>query len=255
MFKKYSIVLVGFWALLGSPSFALENAQNTSFFQAEKNPHNVRVGVDLFGLHLKTHVKDIQMRGDKFFWGFRFGYDYLKPEAFYAGIDILTASGENNFKASSHGDRISQRSDDTWFGSSELRLGYTCAPKKWLCSPFLGIGGYMVEPLFHSQGFKERLPYIAVGIRSIYECSSVFNVGINFKVFHTVAAKEKYKQYHGSSYTRHPSFFGAEFGVPLQWFLGLKKRWNVQLEPYFLQLTFSEAQTAYGMNASLGYRF
>lgn len=255
MYMKKECLQIVIALLISTSIFADDTTTKASFEQPKQNPNNFFLGTEFFGFDLNTHVKNIKIHGNKFFWGFRFGYEYLKPKAFYAGFDILTASSAHIFKASKNGDHLSQKSDDTWFGSSELRLGYTFAPKKWLCSPFFGIGGYMVEPLFHHHGFKETLPYVALGARSKYEHSSIFNVGINFKIFHTIAAEEKYKQRDGSNYTRHPSFFGGEIGVPLTCYLGTKKRWDIQIEPYLLMLSFSQTQNVYGSRLLFGYRF
>ncbi len=113
----------------------------------------------------------------------------------------------------------------------------------------------MIEPLFHDHGFEESLPYIALGAHSKYEHSTAFNVGINFKIFHTFSATEKYKQGSGSNQTTHPSFWGGEVGIPFIWYLGSKKCWDIQIEPYVLKLTFSQEQNVYGSRLLFGYRF
>jgi hypothetical protein len=48
---------------------------------------------------------------------------------------------------------------------------------------------------------------------------------------------------------------GGEIGVPLTWCPGLGKRWNIQLEPYFRSLDFSEVQNIYGTRLLFDYRF
>lgn len=228
-----------------SPHLALEKAPNRIYF-----------GPEFFGFNLKTHVEDIQIHGNKFFWGIGFGYEYLKPRAFYAGIDLLTSYSTNTFRASQNGHDLCQTQDDTWFGSSELRLGYTFAQKKWLCSPYLGLGGYLVEGLFHTHSnFQERFSYVVGGVRTNYERSSVFHMGFNLKIFRSYYAIKSYYLSNGCKLTIHPQVWGGELGIPLTWRIGSKKRWDVEVEPYFLQLDFSETQNIYGTRLLFGYHF
>ena len=222
----------------------------------EKTPNCFYFGPEFFGFNLKTHVEDIQIHGNKFFWGIGFGYEHLKPRAVYAGIDLLTSYGTNTFHASKNGRSLCPKHDDTWFGSSELRLGYTFAPQKWLCSPFLGLGGYLVEGLFHTHAnFQERFSYIVGGVRTIYEHSSVFNAGLNLKIFRSYYAIKHYYLSNGCKSTAHPQIWGGELGIPLVWHIGSKKHWDVEVEPYFLQLDFSETQNVYGTRLLFGYHF
>ena len=55
--------------------------------------------------------------------------------------------------------------------------------------------------------------------------------------------------------TKHNNMWGGEIGVPLGWHIGTTKRWDIQLEPYFLKLDFSEVQNIYGTRLLFGYRF
>ncbi len=99
MFNKNTLLFtISLFSLTSIPLIA----DNTppSFANPQENPHHIFFGTEFFGFSLDTHVKDVKMQGNSFFWGLRFGYEYLKPRAFYAGIDILTSCGNNNFKAS-----------------------------------------------------------------------------------------------------------------------------------------------------------
>lgn len=49
--------------------------------------------------------------------------------------------------------------------------------------------------------------------------------------------------------------WGGEVGVPFIWWMGAAKRWDAQLEPYFLTFQFSERQNLYGLRLLFGYHF
>lgn len=49
--------------------------------------------------------------------------------------------------------------------------------------------------------------------------------------------------------------WGGEIGVPLVWYFSKSKRWQAQLEPYFLSLNFTEVQNIYGARLLFGYCF
>jgi hypothetical protein len=53
----------------------------------------------------------------------------------------------------------------------------------------------------------------------------------------------------------HSNMWGGEIGLPLVWHVSSRQRWDIQLEPYFLKLNFSEIQNIYGTRLLFGYRF
>jgi len=65
---------------------------------------------------------------------------------------------------------------------------------------------------------------------------------------------DKFRFQHTKRYNSHGRW-GGEIGVPLTWYPGSAKRWNIQLEPYFLSLDFSEVQNIYGTRLLFDYRF
>ena len=58
----------------------------------------------------------MRVHGTKFFLGLKLGYEYLKPEAFYFGIDILAAGANHGFHESFKGHHIPQSDGLTGFG-------------------------------------------------------------------------------------------------------------------------------------------
>lgn len=205
---------------------------------------------------MNIHIKDVKAEGARFFSGLRLGYEYLKPDAFYAGIDLLGTSSEVDFKATEKGEGVSWDKGDRGLGDLEGRFGYTFARVKWMATPFLGLGMYGVYTVDHHnhQGFKETLPYLTAGVRSTYLFNATFTCGVNAQILHTFSAEQEFK-YKGGKVTTHHNMWGGEIGVPLAWHVGATKRWDIQLEPYFLKLDFSETQNMYGAKVLFGYRF
>lgn len=245
-----------FGLLTNSVVYAMDPSENQNNSEVKPHPHHFYFGPEFQCYQLNTHIKDVKVHGTRFFWGFRLGYEYLKPKAFYFGIDLATTSTETDFKASKDREHISWHKADRGFGNLELRLGYTFAPEKWMVTPFLGFGLYDVFAIDHHdhQGFSEDFLYGTGGARAKYAFSSLFDLGLNLKVFRTFHAEQRFK-YEGGKVKEHHNMWGGEIGTPLIWHIGSSNRWDVQLEPYFLKLDFSEVQNIYGTRLLFGYIF
>ncbi len=252
LFLKIICVCILFSKIYGS-----EYLSETSMYCLSKNhPHHVYLGPEGFLFDLNTHIQSVKVSGTKGFLGIRAGYEYLKPKAFYAGIDLLSAISNKSFHATSQGNHF-QHSGNTGFGNVEIRLGYTFANQDVMLTPFLGIGAYAFGNNSHYFHFNESMVYYTAGMRSLLELSHSFNLGLNWKIFRTTDTEQKFKYlFAGQTIkpTDHNNMWGGEIGVPLIWHLGCAKRWDIQLEPYFLKLTFSEPQNIYGTRLLFGYR-
>lgn len=218
-----------------------------------KCPNHIYLGPEVFAFDLHTHIKDVKVNGVRYFLGYRLRYEYLKPKAFYAGVDFLGSWGNKEFKSSSSKLYFDDKGG-IGFGNLELRMGYTFAPKSAILTPFLGMGFY----LFGNTSSNELLLYVATGIRSLFELSPMFSLGVNFKVFFAPEAERIFKyryERHKTRLKEYDNMWGGEIGIPFVWHLGSSRRWEIQLEPYFLKLDFSEIQNIYGTRLLFGYRF
>lgn len=218
-----------------------------------KYPNHFYIGPQAFAFDLHTHVKDIKIDGTRGFVGPLLRYEYLKPKAFYAGVDLLASWTNKNFKPTS--DKYKFRGNEgAGFSNLDLRLGYTFGQNNGLVSPYLGGGLYG----FGSTASNEILLYVAAGIRSLFDINQSFSMGLNLKLLLAPEAERQFK-YHYEGHKRrlheNENLWGGEVGVPLVWYLGSKKRWEIQLEPYFLKLDFTQVQNIYGTRLLCGYRF
>jgi hypothetical protein len=237
-------------------SIAQGNGNNQTIISASKHPHHFYFGPEFFWYQLNIDIDDVNVYGTPFFWGMRVGYEYLQPQAFYAGIDLAGASTNTDFKACKNECDLTWHHADREFGNFEVRLGFTFAPKNWLASFFLGAGIYSLFPLdsHNHQGFKESLPYIETGIRSKCALTPIFDIGINAKILRTFATYIRFKYKCEKATTDH-NMWGGEIGMPFIWHISATKRWDIQLEPYFLKLDFSETQNIYGTRLIFSYYF
>ena len=231
------------------------SSQVNEVVKSEKEHFNrFYIGPEFFCYQLNTHVSSVEVKGTRFFSGFRIGYEYLKPKAFYAGVDLVGASSPVDFKVSRHGKLLSWQHAERDFFDWDFRLGYTFASKKWQASSFLGFGFYGMTSIDnHNQGYQEGAVYLSGGVRSKYIISPSFDVGFNVKLLSALDRLEV-KAKHLTAKEACVAW-GGELGVPLSWHVGSTKRWDLQAIPYLLQLDFSTVKNIYGLSLLCGYRF
>ena len=209
------------------------------------NPHQIYFGPELLEVSVKTDIHHVHVKGHKHFGGFRLGYEYLKPWAFYAGIDFLSTASSHHYAASEKGKSIYSSDQSTGFGNLDLRFGYATAPKNLFFTPFLGAGVYNLGTVPHNRGFHEGWVYLSTGLRSKFPINPVFNLGINLKLFKSFFAYEQF-QNHTTNITVYPYPWGAEIGIPFIWNFNPRGTWTFQIEPYWTKLDFSETQNVIG---------
>lgn len=218
--------------------------------QTNQSYHRVYVGPDVFSL------KSSMLHKREFMYGFDLGYDYLRPNTVYAGIDGVFATGKSHdFKLFFLGMPVSAGSTRTYYAHSEGRLGYNFQPiTKLLFTPFVGIGNYYLHETsaYHA---TQNLVYYAAGIRSNFSVSPSFDFGLNLKGTRTFYNNAK-AHVLGLHLSRNlGNTWGYEVDLPLTWHCGASKQIDVQLEPYFLKLDTKHNQNIVGGRASVGYRF
>jgi len=243
------LILLFFWSVV----YGEDNKQ-----PAPIRPHHIYFGPEAFAFNLNTHIKNINIYGLNLFEGLRLRYEYLQPKAIYAGLDLFSAVSTQNFKAKLDNFSFPSNNHLTGFSNFELRLGYTPSiHKKYSLTPFLGFGGYYFGDYGDYFHFREIMLYIAAGMRCFFEVNPLFTYGLNWKIFRTFDHEQKfiYKSNCNITLNNHDNAYGGELGVPFIWRLGTAKRWDVQLEPYFLKLNFSERENIYGLRLLFGYPF
>lgn len=246
-----------FLLTLGAPTLKLLG-QDVLDKPTKQKSNYIYIGPETFVFNLNTHVKDVRIKGNPVFIGLRARYEYLKANTVYAGIDLLSSISPGSLQADQCFFHFPKNYSATGCGNFELRLGYTTnTQKSGLVSPFLGFGAYSFANCGNYFHFQETMLYYAFGMRSQFNINQNFSIGLNWKILHTFDTEREfaYKACNFITLKDHSNMWGGEFGLPMTWQIGTRKRWNVQLEPYFLKLDFSETQNIYGARALFGYRF
>jgi hypothetical protein len=255
--KKNVGFFTGFLLFVGLWAYGNESSSPSESIDA-KYPHHFYLGPETFLFDVNTHVKNIKVEGSKFFGGLRLRYEYLTPSSFYAGVDLFSAVTNKSFHAKYKKYHFHVNNGITGFGNFEFRLGYTFSIRHGMLTPFLGMGAYSFGNNGRYFHFRESMVYYAGGLRSLFQLNSLFSIGWNLKVFRTDDTVQKFKYIFAGrriKRTEHDNMWGGEVGMPLVWHVGSSKRWDIQLEPYFLKLSFSEVQNIYGARLLAGYRF
>ncbi len=246
-------------SFLSSLTFFALSAITTAFTSEDRSPvqqnllvrpNRIYFGPEFLSFQVNTHVHDIDVDGDRFFWGLRFGYEYLKPQAFYAGAEILATNADHNFSISNE-TLVYNGKGGAGFGNIQARFGYTFSRTSCLMTPYLGLGVYSLSKHGHN-GFKEALGYLSGGLRTQFECTSACLVALNAEIFRTLGVKKSATLEH-EKVTDHTNGWGCSIGTPLTF--RLSPGWDMQLNPYFLRLLFSETQNIFGTTLLFGYRF
>lgn len=230
--------------------------------EGKTNPfrrHHIRFGPELMVYKQNKEIRNLSSKGNRFFYGLRFIYEYIFPHSFYAGLDLASAQTEADFKAYKDNKRLNWQQANREFGNFDLRLGYTFSNKNkgFLLSSFAGFGVYEISPedSHNQEGLKEdRFSYFSGGIRLKYPTEQFFTCGFNLKVLYILIERIRFKL-PNQIIKDQKSLWGSELGIPLSWFISKNNRWNFTFEPYFLTLGFSKDQMVFGSKLLFGFKF
>lgn len=205
---------------------------------------------------------DFSLKQNVYYGGLRFGYEYLKPQAFYANTDVVALLGTTHSTAHNNGEntKLWKRTRETFkgerghfWGNVEQRLGYTFASSLIpSCTVSVyGAPGFHYE---HAKGNHAYWTYAATGLKSVQQFTDHFSIGCDLKVMYAFAAQDKGNMALPTTLGKD-QFWGYEVGVPFGWKFGKTKAFDVQLKPYLLKLNMNSQETILGTRLELGYNF
>lgn len=248
----------------------------SSYLQADEklavSNHRYQLGTDLFWSHYGSgslhDEKGMKFKAtvNGYFAGIKAGYDYLQPDAFYAGIEGIVAWGrdyilqkttlsrfttEQNCSCCSPQTKHSHESH-LW-ANLEQRLGYnaqsTMLPQ-FIVTPYMGIGWHYES----ASGDHAHWYYGAAGLKTLQRFYERLEIGFDFKalfafdihdrMFLSVITTQEKK-----------TFWGFETTIPVRWLMGETGRWDFEVKPYLLKLNLSSPQTIIGVRLAFGYSF
>jgi hypothetical protein len=232
--------------------------------------HRLQMGADLFWSHFRSgSVRDhkgTRFRGtvNGYYAGFKAGYDYLQPDAFYAGTEGVIACGEDDIQKKTSKSRLTpcntcshwktrhEHRSHLW-ANLEQRLGYnaqsTILPR-FIVTPYTAVGWhYESMASAHTYWY-----YAAAGLKTLQKFYQSFEIGFDFKAMFAFDIHDRGLVSIMTTQDKK-TFWGFETAIPLRWLLGATQRWDVELKPYLLKLNLNSSQTIVGVRLVGGYHF
>jgi len=214
-------------------------------------------GPEFFWARESSQIRGIHIRDKAMYYGLRAGYDFLRPNSLYAGVDFLYAFGRLHIKA--YKGKIDFFKDHTRgvVSNGELRLGYNFRGEKpFYFTPYAGIGGYHLRPT-RSIHYVQNWLYLAAGMRAEHEVNSTFNIGLNLKGMKALYLEQRVKKHHkyAASYHKSSNALGYEISVPLTIRMGYERNWDLRAEPYYLKLNSHTDTNVIGGLLSFSVRY
>ncbi len=173
-----------------------------------------------------------------FLGGAKLGYEHLKKDSIYFGVDGTFAAGRAEDKLELHNTVTKQdttafkHNRTTLWGNGESRLGYNLGDSSYRVSPFIGLGWNYVRP---DTDYKLSTDwfYGTAGFKSAVNVAHGFDLGLNAKTMYNF-----YTSLRGGDVSLHhkKKSWGYELGLPMTWHVGQTHTWDIQLEPFFADL-------------------
>lgn len=169
---------------------------------------------------------------------FHQGYERIKPDAFYVGVEAYIAP-------------VLNKSDDNMLVDAELRMGYNLFYNgRDHLTPFAAFG--FVKDFYgtrHHEHHKPGILYGAAGFLYDHEFTRNYSLGFNAKLMVGGPVSEKH-------YDWGSPVVGTDLALPFTIRFGYKRHWDYRIEPFFMYLHGSDnAQDYFGFRSNLGYRF
>lgn len=237
--------------------------------------HRFQIGPDLFWSHYRSGSYPDQ-EGTQFkatvngvYGGLRLGYDYLQPDAFYAGTESLFVWGRDHIHQKTSPDPLASSSccrscrscqqnsayehQTHLWAAIEQRLGYNVQStvlSQSIVTPYVGIGWHY-EKTSHEQSYWY---YTAAGLKTLQRLYDDWQLGFDLKALFTFDIHDR--GFISIITTQgKKTFWGFEAAIPIRWLIGTLGEWDFELKPYLLKLNLNSSQTILGIRAVFGYHF
>lgn len=220
----------------------------------ELNNHELSFGPDVFWQYFNEEKANTGTKSNGAFGGARLRYEYVKPDAFYAGTDAMFAAGgvTDRVEILGIGSDINRTS---LAANLEQRLGYTIGLKglhRASIAPFAGLGWYYSRPVADKQ-FSNEFVYATAGIKSTYEVTNNFVMGLTGKALYSFFDRTHVAGVSNSTW--NDVAWGFEVDVPMTWHLNMAHTWNMTFEPYIQDLDVANNYMNVGGRLLASYHF
>lgn len=193
---------------------------------------------------------------------FNLGYERILMDSVYVGADIkgtpfYTLDGTDKHTLNH-------------FFNGELRMGYNFGITNNDTLTSYGGIGFSVFKLEKKDGNIRDWNYATLGTKYLHQFGEIFEMGIHLKTYRSIQEKrstiiENKKSKvdltidNDSVFTQSVSVkdtrWMLEVGIPMIWHLGETKNWEIQLEPYYMQIPNAKILHLIGSRLSFGFRF
>lgn len=218
------------------------------------NQHRLSLSLNALAISLDSEFADVIIKGTDAYIGPQISYEYLLPESFYFAGALSITCADKGYPAYYKNTIKVPYEPDLVFSTISFDVGYTKKYGNLLFTPYAGIGNWHLHSDDSNKGLNQSVSYNAYGIRLDYFTCACSSVGINLKVFRSFHTTKKFEteDYRVEYWWETP---GATLSLPGRTFFGNCNQWDLQVEPYFMALSFGEKQIAYGANIGIGYHF
>ncbi|PIS02044.1 MAG: hypothetical protein COT85_07860 [Chlamydiae bacterium CG10_big_fil_rev_8_21_14_0_10_42_34] len=198
--------------------------------QTVNNYHRIYIEPDYSWNVERTYEVENYLHVEKGqYYGLNAGYEFLKPNDFYAGIEGSASLG--NQVIGIYVDNYPQFKSIAYKNRVEGRFGYCLKANHFSLTPFSGGGGYFLVQGRHYSNFA----YIPIGIKAEYQMNQL-SLGIKTEQMHFV--------YYWNSYFEKKSYsvwksglYGYEVSLPIVFKSETPGgKWHSAVEPYYLKM-------------------
>jgi hypothetical protein len=180
------------------------------------------------------------------------GYERIKPDSVYVGVDAklnpvwsTKTNGSNEYRLDH-------------FINAEFRVGYNKTLNA-LDSATLYVGmGHTIYSLEKVSGNTKYLSTGCMGIKYLHAFGDTFKMGVHLKGslgFSHQRYQLDDKKDNLMAVKVEDSAWIPEIGLPMTWIVGADRNWEIQFEPYYLQIPNLKKTHLLGSRLTLGYSF
>lgn len=209
-------------------------------------------------------------------------YERIQPDSIYTAIETKFSSYLLNEKDDSK--------TVNHYLNGEIRLGYNYNPTAADSINGYGGVGFSAFSVENKEGKLRNWNYATLGVKYLHQFGEIFEMGLHMKGFRSISQKryayEKVKEtdaeipriieeegslprieiikFHNENGARktnltavkvNDSRFVMQIGVPMIWHVGANKNWEIQFEPYYMQIPNVNLTHIIGSNIGIGYRY
>lgn len=193
-----------------------------------------------------------KIKGNNFYYGSHFGYEYASEGSIYSSTDFLLATSNPSYWEEYTWIRLEQKIGHSFLQGSSHLVPYTGAG--WRGEEYT-YGGDFLKSLFGEF-------YALAGLEYLYAVDSRWSLGLDLKGMYAFVRKvySKRQAYNDvpeeSRTSTIQDALGFSFALPIQWTPDLERTFVLEVRPYIERADFSMLNNyLVGLSGSLGWRF